>query len=65
MDSKLRGDEVATFMVYISSARSCERCGADFTAHGPRLECPAWAIDQKLNLLEEERHGKKASEEKN
>jgi hypothetical protein len=49
--SKLRGDEGPTFLSYISQQRTCMRCGADFTAHGPRLECPAWAIDAKLEAI--------------
>lgn len=32
----------------------CLRCGANYVAHGPRLECPAWAIDKKLRKKEED-----------
>jgi len=50
---KLRGDEIPTFTAYISQSRKCERCGADYDAHGSRLECPAWALEAKFMVIKE------------
>jgi hypothetical protein len=33
-----------TFLATDIKERTCQRCGADYVAHGPRLECPDWAL---------------------
>ena len=44
-----------TFFAMDVKERTCQRCGADYTAHGSRLECPGWAFARQLEEQQKEK----------
>jgi len=43
-------EPIGFFALHVED-RTCLNCDADYTAHGARLECPNWAIKQKLERV--------------